>query len=292
MERNAEYRQPILSHLGCYSFRLIDYLFDDHSASLINTLCSLKQKIGWISTNKMAGERTDTSPYVYARAAGLAYIVVILLGIFSVSYIDTNIVVPGNDAATVNNFMTNELRFRISVLSEIVMYVLVVLLSLSLYVILKSVNKNLALLALLWRLGEAITGGSVAVLSGFIPLLLLKYEVTFETEQSQSLVGLFLGVRNAGLDVVLIFIGVGGTLFCYLFFKSKYIPRILSVWGMFTYLSMLILAMTSILVRNLSETIKMAFYAPGGLFEIVIGLWLLFKGINVEYWDKYDSKTS
>ena len=41
-------------------------------------------------------------PQFYARVAGLAYIVVILLGILSVSYVDTNIVVPGNDAATVN----------------------------------------------------------------------------------------------------------------------------------------------------------------------------------------------
>jgi hypothetical protein len=240
----------------------------------------------------MAETSTETSPHVYAKVAGIAYIVIILLGIFSVSYIDNNIVVPGNDATTVNNIMANELRFRISALSEIAMYVLVVLLSLALYVILKSVNKNLALLALLWRLGESIIGGSVTVLSGLVPLLLLKHGAAFETEKLQSLIGLFLSVRNAGLDVVLIFIGVGGTLFCYLFFKSKYIPRIISAWGMFTYLSMLILAMTSILVPNLSETIKMFFYAPGGLFEIIIGLWLLVKGINVEYWTAFDSKTT
>jgi hypothetical protein len=226
----------------------------------------------------------NTPPQVYVRVAGLVYIVVILLGIISVSYIDTNIVVQGNDTASVNNIMANELQFRISTLCEIVMYGLVVLLSLSLYVILKSVNKNLALLALLWRLGEAIIGGSVAILSGFGPLLLLNHEVAIETKQLQSLIGLFLGIRNAGLDVVLIFIGLGGTLFCYLFFKSKYIPRILSIWGMFTYLSMLILSMTSILDSSLSETIKMSFYAPGGLFEIIIGLWLLVKGGNTGHW--------
>jgi hypothetical protein len=166
------------------------------------------------------------------------------------------------------------------------MFVLVVLLSLALYVILKTVNKNLALLALLWRLGEAIIGGGVTVLSGLIPLLLLNGEAVFETEQLQALVGLFLDVRTAGLDVVLIFIGMGGTVFCYLFFKSKYVPRILAVWGMLTYLSMLILAFVSILLPNLPETIKMAFYVPGGLFEIIFGLWLLIKGVNVEQWEK------
>jgi hypothetical protein len=235
---------------------------------------------------------TETSLHVYARVAGLAYIIVILLGIFSVSYIDFKLVVPGNDAATANNILANEFRFRISFLSEIVIYVLVVLLSLALYVILKSVNKQLALLALLWRLGEAVIGSSIAVLSGLVPLLLLNHEGAFETAQLHSLAGALLEVRNAGLDVVLIFIGAGGTLFCYLFFKSKYIPRILSVWGMITYLSMLLLAFTSILMPDLSEAVKMAFYAPGGLFEILIGLWLLIKGINVEYWNLRASRVS
>jgi hypothetical protein len=209
-----------------------------------------------------------------------------MIGIFGVGFIESRLIVPGDDAATVNNIMANEILFRVSVISEIMMFVLVVLLSLALYVILKTVNRNLALLALLWRLGEAVIGGGVTVLSGLIPLLLLNSEAAFETEQLQALVGLFLDVRTAGLDVVLIFIGVGGTLFCYLFFRSKYVPRILAAWGMLTYLSMLILACASILLPGLPETVKMAFYVPGGLFEITFGLWLVIKGINVEQWEK------
>jgi hypothetical protein len=183
--------------------------------------------------------------------------------------------------------MANEMRFRISVASEIMMYALVVLLSLALYVILKTVNKNLALLALLWRLGEAIIGGGVTVLSGLIPLLLLNGEAALETEQLQALVGLFLDVRSAGLDVVLMFIGMGGTVFCYLFFKSKCVPRILAAWGMLTYFSMLILSFVSILSPDLPGAVRMAFYVPGGLFEIIFGLWLLIKGVNQEQWDKH-----
>lgn len=229
----------------------------------------------------MTNRTAEAAPLIYARVAGLAYVIVIFLGIFGVGFIESNIVVPGNDAATVSNIMENELRFRVSVVGEIVMYALVVLLALALYVVLRTVDKNLALLALLWRLGEAIIGGGITVLSGIIPLLLLNRDSAFETEQLQALVGLFLDVRNAGLDVVLLFIGVGGTIFCYLFFKSTYIPRILAAWGIFTYLSMLMLSLASILSSDLPETIKMAFYAPGALFEVIIGLWLLIKGINV-----------
>ena len=232
----------------------------------------------------MTNRTTETSPLVYARVAGLAYVTIIMIGILGVGFLVESNIVSGNNAATVNKIRANELLFRIGIASEIMMFVLVVLLSLALYVILKTVNKNLALLALLWRLGEAIIGGGVTVISGLIPLLLLDNEAVFETEQLQALVGLFLDVRNAGLDVVLIFIGMGGTVFCYLFFKSKYVPRILAAWGMLTYLSMLILGFVSILSPNLPETVKMAFYAPGGLFEIIFGLWLLVKGVNVEEW--------
>ncbi len=234
----------------------------------------------------MTSRTAETSPLIYARVAGLAYVITIILGILCVGFLIEPNIVSGNDAATVNNIMANELLFRIGIAGEIMMFALVVLLSLALYVILKTVNKNLALLALLWRLGEAIIGGCVTVISGLIPLLLLNSEAVFETEQLHALVGLFLDVRNAGLDVVLIFIGMGGTVFCYLFFKSKYVPRILAAWGMLTYLSMLILAFVSILLPNLPETIEMAFYAPGGLFEIIFGLWLLIKGVNVEQWEK------
>jgi hypothetical protein len=234
----------------------------------------------------MTDRIAESSPLVYARVAGFAYVVTIMLGIFSVSYIDSNILVPGNDAATVNNIMNNELRFRISIASEFILYALVVLLSHALYVILKTVNRNLALLALLWRIAEAIIGVGVTVLTGLIPLLLLNGEAVFEQDQLQALVGLFLQLRSAGLDVILIFIGMGGTLFCYLFYKSKYVPRILAAWGIITYLSMLILSLVSILTPNFPESVKMIFYAPGGLFEILFGFWLLIKGVNVQQWNK------
>jgi hypothetical protein len=140
----------------------------------------------------------DTSQQKAARVAGLAYVLIIISAILNLIFVESNLIVSGNDAATVNNIMANELLFRIGITSDIIMFVLVVLLSLALYVILKTVNKNLALLAMLWRFGEGIIGGVVTVLSGLIPLLLLNGEAVFETEQLQALVGLFLNVRNAG----------------------------------------------------------------------------------------------
>ena len=189
----------------------------------------------------MTNRTAEASPLIYARVAGLAYVLIIILGIFCVGFIDSKLIVPSNNAATANNIMANDLLFRISIAGVLILYASVVVLSWALYVILKTVNKNLALLALLLRSGEAILGGATVLIS-FIVLLLLNgkaYTEVFETVKLEALVGVFLNVRTAGLDIVLLFVGLGGTIFCYLFLMSMYVPKILAIWGSFTYLSMI-----------------------------------------------------
>lgn len=225
---------------------------------------------------------TDINKNTYARIAGLFYIIVILLGIISVNGIESSLIVPGNVATTYRNIIENEFLFRIGVVSEAFMYLLVILLSWSLFIVLKSVDKNLALLALLLRVAEAIIGASTIVLSGLIPVLLIKIDNIFSPEQVQTLVKLFLDVRQSGLDIVLMFIGVGGVIFCYIFYHSNYVPKFLAGWGIFTYLTMLLLSFTSLLLPDIPETIKISLYAPGGLFELIFGFWLLLKGINLQ----------
>jgi hypothetical protein len=241
----------------------------------------------------MTNRTAEASPLIYARVAGLAYVLIIILGIFCVGFIDSKLIVPSNNAATANYIMANDLLFRIGIAGILILYASVVVLSWALYVILKTVNKNLALLALLLRSGEAILGGATVLIS-FIVLLLLNgedYSTIFEAEQLQALAGLFLNVRTAALDIVLIFVGLGGTVFCYLFFKSKYVPGILAAWGIFTYLSMLVLALINILLPNRPEMIEIVLFAVGSFFEIIFGFWLLFKGVNFQQRDVLASRS-
>jgi hypothetical protein len=163
------------------------------------------------------------------------------------------------------------------------LYANVVILSWALYVLLKKVNKNLALLALLLRSAEAILGAAIVLIS-FIVLLLLNgktYMEVFGTVKLEALVGVFLNVRTAGLDIVLLFVGLGGTIFCYLFLISMYVPRILAIWGIFTYLSMIVLSFISILFPDHPEMLEIVLYSLGGFFELIFGSWLLFKGVKI-----------
>jgi hypothetical protein len=163
------------------------------------------------------------------------------------------------------------------------MYAGVLLLSAALYVVLEKVNRNLALLAMLLRSGEAIVGVAMVLLS-FVVLFLLNGEgrsTAFDTPQLHALAGVFLDVRAGGLDLVLALVGLGGTVFLYLFFVSRYVPRALAAWGIFTYLSILVLAFVSILVPELPVILDTVLYALGGAFELVFGFWLVFKGVDL-----------
>jgi len=237
----------------------------------------------------MTPQTAKTSPLVYARVAGVAYIAITIAGVLYGSLIESKLIVSGNDAATANNIVANESLFRIGIVSVLIIYVSVFVASWALYVILKTVHENLALLGLLFRLAEAIVGATTVLIS-FAVLYVFggnRPSTALEPEQLQALAGRLIDVRTAGLDVVLVFIGLGATVSCYLLFKSRYIPRPLAAWGMFTYLSMLFLASVSILFPNHPLMLETVLYSVGGLFELVFGLWLVFKGVDLQQWEKY-----
>lgn len=231
----------------------------------------------------MMANISNIPPGKTTRVAGLTYILIIIVGVLKVNFIEPSVIVT-EGYGLVNNILANELLFRIGIACETIMYILVIALSLALYIILKPIDKNLALSALFLRFGEAIIGVTLTIISGLIPLLMLNAESVIEKEQLQALIELFLNVRIVGLNIVLIFIGLGGTVFCYLFYRSWLVPRMLAVWGIFTYISMLILGLLSILFPNRPDMIETVLFSLGALFEVIFGFWLLIKGVNTDKW--------
>ena len=236
-----------------------------------------------MDSNSDAVNISDRTLTIYAKIAGLAFLFAILYYLVSVTYITSHIVVQGDNAATVDNLVNHELRFRVSIASEIIVWAVVIPLAHALYVILKRVNSNLALLALLFRVAEAVLGALIAMLAGVVPLLLLNGEAAFGQQSTEALTGLFFQLRE-GWDVVAIFYGAGGAIFCYLFFKSKCIPRIISVWGMIAYLSILLQSPVNIIAPELlSRLVRMILFIPELFFEVVIGVWLLIWGVDCKF---------
>jgi hypothetical protein len=118
------------------------------------------------------------------------------------------------------------------------------------------------------------------LLAGDVSLSTEASALAFSPDQLHALAGRLLDVQTASLDVVLLFIGVGGTLFCYLLFRSSMIPRPLAGWGIFTYLSMLVLALISVLIPDHPSILETILYSAGGAFELIFGLWLVVKSVE------------
>lgn len=237
----------------------------------------------------MAAPATVASPVPYARVAGVAYLLVILLGVVTVGLVDSTLVVEGDHLATAANVAKHEGLFRIGIVAVLVLYVSVLVLSWALFVVLRPVDERISLLALILRCAEGVLGCATAIL-GLIVLEALRTGAASDgigPQVHQAAAGVLLAARTAAMDVVLLLVGPGGAAFCYLLFVARLIPRALAAWGIVTYASMVALAVTSVLWPGHPVLIETVLYVAGTLFEVSIGLWLLVKAVDVDRWRAY-----
>lgn len=163
--------------------------------------------------------------------AGIAWLIIIVTGILAEFFIRANLIVTGDAAQTAGNIIASEGLFRASIASDIVMLVFDVVVALALYVLLRPVNRGLALLAAFFRLVmNAILG--INLLNLLVALQLAggaQYASVFDTEQLHALSALFINAQSSGYDLSLVFFGIHLIIVAYLMFKSGYMPRVLGV---------------------------------------------------------------
>lgn len=227
-----------------------------------------------------------TPPQRHARIAGATYLLVIVIGVLNGFLIDSRLVVAGNDAATLENVLAHPTLFRVGAAATLVLYALVVVLAWALYEVLKAVEPRTARLGLLFRVAEAVVGVSTILMSVFVADLVGSAEraAAFGEPRLHAIVGAVLETRTTGMDLVLVLIGVGGSIFCGLLFTSRFVPRWLAAWGVVTYLSMLTLGFVSLIWHDHPKALEAVFYGPGALFELTVGCWLMLKGVDEERW--------
>ncbi|MFC2138460.1 DUF4386 domain-containing protein [Bacteroidota bacterium] len=232
-----------------------------------------------MNTKKSIENDANVSIQKNAKLAGLAYLLIILTSILSMIFGPFKLMVEGDNTATISNITSNQLLFRIGATYDLLMFIGVIILSVVLYNVLKVVNKTIALTALYSRIGEALIG-SLSVICSIIILFLINSD--YSSELIQKMVALIFEIKNAIMNIVFTFLGFGSILFCYLFYKSRFIPKILAAFGVFSFvlvfaesLAVLLFSTKSLIVTGISAI----------LFEIVIGLWLIFKGVELTNWN-------
>jgi len=153
----------------------------------------------------------------------------------------------------------------------------------ALYVVLKPVNRGLALMAAFSWLVWAFMWLVVALYE-FHALLLLKgadYLKVFDTERLQAWAMLYFKMGFDIYYVGLLFWGLASTLCAYLWFKSRYVPRALAAFGILSSAFAVMCSFALYINPNFDKIVGLGWFdIPMGLFDIALSFWLLIKGLS------------
>ena len=207
------------------------------------------------------------------RLLGVAFLTVLLLT-FS-EFWALSIIGTGSVSDSLVSISNNLMPLRLSILLGLTLSAGIIVLAVLLFVVLQKQNKIMALVALSCYLLESVT--LVLRQLSVYALIPLALEYTkagaLDSSHFQTLGAVFLDIGRWVYDVHLLFFALGGILWYTLFYRTRYIPRFLAIWG--------IVAVALVLVASVLagfEIRPIALVLPNALFELAIGLWIVIKG--------------
>ena len=216
----------------------------------------------------------------YARAAGVAMLLSIIFGVLGEMYLPGKIIVGGNAAATAANIASHPTLFRLTFASYLVEGFCDVALCVFFYILLKPVDRNLALLSAFFGIVSMVTF-AVAQSSFFAASLVLRDSggmAAFTLEQRQALA--LVCTRIASM-IATLFLGMYGTasmLRGYLILRSEYLPRLLGILLMIGGAGFFLRSATYLLAPAYSSSLLLV---PMALAGIPMMVWLLARGVDV-----------
>jgi Domain of unknown function (DUF4386) len=150
----------------------------------------------------------------------------------------------------------------------------------ALYPILKWQHPALALGYVGMRIAELAIA---AVGFGLGGLLLVTLSATAANgANSETLGTLLVALRPWTLMLVYVYTAIGGLMLSYMLLRTKLVPRGLSVLGLIGYVALLLAAVLDMLgLIDLVAGPGLVWLVPGGLFELLLPIWLFARGFNV-----------
>jgi hypothetical protein len=231
---------------------------------------------------KMTNVTIDESQRKAAKVAGLAYLITFAIVVYVNFGIHDRLIVESNAEAT-RNILAHEQLFRVGMAGDLIYCAGVVVLLTALYVILRPVNRGLALLAALWRLVWVLMWLAMT-LNLFSALRLLNgaaYLQAFEAERLQALARFYLATRFEYYYVGLLFGALASTVCGYLWFKSGYIPRALAGFGVISSAFCVACTLVFYIFPTFDKIVNLWWFdSPMGVFDIALSFWLLFRGLG------------
>jgi Domain of unknown function (DUF4386) len=188
--------------------------------------------------------------------------------------------VRGDATATANNIAAHELLFRLGIVSDLFCGTILIFLVLALYRLFKAVDQNLAVLMVIFGGLLPATIDFLNVLNDAAALALVRgadFLSVFEKAQRDALAMLFLRLHHQEIVAAEILWGLWLFPLAILVYRSRFLPRFLSVWLIINGFAYLTLSFTGLLLPQYEDRASNIAF-PGQLGEIALMLWLLIKG--------------
>lgn len=218
-----------------------------------------------------------------ARAAGLFSalgLITLMVSQYSTAF---RLIVPGKAAETARNILEHATAFQLGIAFEVIYAASALALAVALYIVFRRRNPGLALTAALCRLVYAIMWVIIAFTSAGAARLLGDDTAAgfFAADHLHALVRVFLGKTFDAYYIGLPFWALASTICSVLWLRSRTIPRSLAVFGVLASAGCCAVALVFIIFPGLNQHLVNWFDVPLAAFEIVIGFWLLFKGLRL-----------
>jgi len=229
----------------------------------------------------MAHDEGELTQRSYARLAGFMLLWLLINGLVSI-FILSRIAGSGTFAETAMRIAASERLYRLALSGLVIENLSGGLLAFALYVTLKPVNHLLALLAMICSLVDSTLGLVVRTL-GFVRLHLYTSSQTVGAPSSigaPALVELTRTMSGEMENIGGILFGIGTLIFFYLFFKSSYIPRILSVLGLFASFVWISLYFVSLIFPEKHTTFQYVCFPLMAVAEVTTGFYLMLFAIR------------
>jgi len=214
------------------------------------------------------------------RVAGFWYLLLVLIGPLRLIYIPDKLFVRGNAAATVNNIAAHELLFRFGIVSDLVGGVILILLVLAFFRLFKTVDRNLAVMVVIF-------GGVMPALMDFVGAALdavalmiahgADFLSAFNKPQQDALALLFVKLGDHQTTAAEMLWGVWLLPLAALVYRSRFLPRFLGIWLAINGFAYVILCLVGELMPHYQNDV-FNYGQPAFFGEVAIMLWLLIKG--------------
>lgn len=213
-----------------------------------------------------------------SRVLGIAFLIQSIVPIIANAAVLGPLIITDDIRQTMVNLAAHSVQLRIGVFAELITALGIIFLGVVLYQTLRKENGILALTGLSFYILEAV----LVIASRSNDLYLLEMSRDFlaaaQPENFMPVAETLMASMSFNYSAAMLAFAIGGPLFYFLLYRSRLVPRWMSMWGLVTAICPCLIATVASLF---GYHFPFWFYIPYIPFEFVIGFWILFKGIPV-----------